>query len=164
MAHKQMLFHAAAREKVLRGATQLADAVRVTLGPKSVLTGGQVISEDLGVSRPGGGGWRRGRRAHRLGDFEAGAGSAGAADRRELRSGRGVVVARMREGEGAFGYDAATNRYVDLVEGGIIDPVKGVRIALENAVSVASVLLLNEATMTDIPEPRREPSSEPELG
>lgn len=76
----------------------------------------------------------------------------------------GVVVAKMREGEGTYGYDAARDVFVDLVEAGIIDPVKVVRVGLENAVSVASVLLLTEATMTDIPEPRREPAVQPELG
>ena len=65
----------------------------------------------------------------------------------------GVVVARMMEGEGAYGFDAAKNAYVDLIEAGIIDPAKVVRVALENAVSVASLLLLTEATMTEIPEP-----------
>jgi len=64
----------------------------------------------------------------------------------------GVVVARMLESEGNMGFDAARNEYVDLVECGIVDPTKVVRIALENAVSVASVLLLTEATMTEIPE------------
>ncbi len=68
----------------------------------------------------------------------------------------GVVVARMLEGKGNFGFDAARNQYVDLVEEGIIDPTKVVRIALENAVSVASVLLLTEATMTEVPETRKE--------
>jgi len=52
-----------------------------------------------------------------------------------------MVVARMLGGEGNFGFDAARKEYVDLVEAGIIDPAKVVRIALENAVSVASVLL-----------------------
>ena len=66
----------------------------------------------------------------------------------------GVVVSRMREGTGSFGFDAAHGVYVDLIEAGIIDPTKVVRIALENAVSVASVLLLTEATMTDLPEPK----------
>ena len=75
MAHKQVLFHSAAREKVLRGASLLADAV----------------------------------------------------------------------------------------EAGIVDPVKVVRTALENAVSVASVLLLTEATMTEIPEPKRERMAEPDM-
>jgi chaperonin GroEL len=64
----------------------------------------------------------------------------------------GVVVDRMRSGTGHFGYDAARNAYVDLVDAGIIDPIKVVRVALENAVSVASVLLLTEATLTEVPE------------
>ncbi|HYB41633.1 MAG TPA: chaperonin GroEL [Candidatus Methylomirabilis sp.] len=63
----------------------------------------------------------------------------------------GVVVNEMRKGTGQLGFDAARKRYVDLVEAGIIDPTKVVRIALENAVSVASVLLLTEATLTEIP-------------
>jgi len=68
----------------------------------------------------------------------------------------GVVVARMLAGEGNFGFDAARKEYVDLVEAGIIDPAKVVRVGLENAVSVASVLLLTEATMTELPETKKE--------
>jgi chaperonin GroEL len=68
----------------------------------------------------------------------------------------GVVVDRMRSGKGNFGFDAARCEYVDLVEAGIIDPTKVVRIALENAVSVASVLLLAEATLTEKPEEKKE--------
>lgn len=64
----------------------------------------------------------------------------------------GVVVARMLAEPGNIGFDASANCYVDMYEAGIIDPTKVVRIALENAVSVASILLLTEATMTDIPE------------
>ncbi|POA31563.1 MULTISPECIES: chaperonin GroEL [unclassified Pseudomonas] len=64
----------------------------------------------------------------------------------------GVVVARMLAEPGNIGFDASANVYVDMYEAGIIDPTKVVRIALENAVSVASILLLTEATMTDIPE------------
>jgi chaperonin GroEL len=76
----------------------------------------------------------------------------------------GVVVERMRHGEGNLGFDAARKEYVDLVEAGIIDPTKVVRIALENAVSVASLLLLTEATMTEIPEkPREGAPGEPEF-
>jgi chaperonin GroEL len=71
----------------------------------------------------------------------------------------GVVVARMLEGTGNLGFDAAQKRYVDLVEAGIIDPTKVVRIALENAVSVASVLLLTEATMTEIEDTKKETSA-----
>lgn len=66
----------------------------------------------------------------------------------------GVVVNEMRKGTGNYGFDAARGEYVDLMEAGIIDPTKVVRIALENAVSVASVLLLTEATLTEIPEPK----------
>jgi len=76
----------------------------------------------------------------------------------------GVVVARMLGSEGNIGFDAARKEYVDLVEAGIVDPTKVVRIALENAVSVASVLLLSEATMTEIPEPKKERVAEPEMG
>ena len=75
----------------------------------------------------------------------------------------GVVVARMIEGQGNFGFDAARKEYVDLVEAGIIDPTKVVRIALENAVSVASVLLLTEATMTEVPEPASESRAKAEM-
>jgi chaperonin GroEL len=66
----------------------------------------------------------------------------------------GVVVDRMRSGSGNLGFNAARGEYVDLVEAGIIDPTKVVRIALENAVSVAKVLLLTEATLTEVPEPK----------
>lgn len=76
----------------------------------------------------------------------------------------GVVVARMLGSKGNEGFDAARKEYVDLVEAGIIDPAKVVRIALENAVSVASVLLLTEATMTEIPEAKKERLAEPEMG
>ena len=75
----------------------------------------------------------------------------------------GVVVARMLEGTGNYGFDAARNVYVDLAEAGIIDPTKVVRIALENAVSVASVLLLTEATMTEIETPKKEGGAAPEM-
>jgi chaperonin GroEL len=68
----------------------------------------------------------------------------------------------MRSGKGSYGFDAATGNYVDLVEAGIIDPTKVVRVALENAVSVASTLLLTEATITDIPEAKVGPGQFPE--
>lgn len=66
----------------------------------------------------------------------------------------GVVVERMRAGQGNHGFDAARGEYVDLVGAGIVDPTKVVRVALENAVSVAGVLLLTEATLTEMPEPK----------
>jgi chaperonin GroEL len=68
----------------------------------------------------------------------------------------GVVVDRMICGKGNYGFDAARGEYVDLVEAGIIDPTKVVRVALENAVSVASVLLLAEATLTEKPEEKKQ--------
>jgi chaperonin GroEL len=71
----------------------------------------------------------------------------------------GVVVERMRTGTGNLGFDAARRQYVDLVESGIIDPTKVIRIALENAVSAASLLLLAEAVMTEVPEKKEEPAA-----
>ncbi|MFN7542728.1 MAG: chaperonin GroEL [Acidobacteriota bacterium] len=68
----------------------------------------------------------------------------------------GVVVDRMRKGSGSFGFDAAKGEYVDLMGAGIIDATKVVRIGLENAISVASTLLLAEATLTEVPERKRE--------
>ena len=65
----------------------------------------------------------------------------------------GVVVDHVRSAEGNMGFDAARGEYVDLVAAGIIDPTKVVRIALENAVSVAGILLLTDATLTAIDEP-----------
>jgi len=76
----------------------------------------------------------------------------------------GVVVHRMISSTGPVGFDAARKEYVDLFEAGIVDPTKVVRIALENAVSVASVLLLTEATMTEVPEKEKAPPMEaPEM-
>jgi chaperonin GroEL len=74
----------------------------------------------------------------------------------------GVVVEKMRGGTGNFGFDAAAGTYGDLAEAGIIDPTKVVRLALEHAVSVAGVLLLAEATMTEVREdkPERGPGEE----
>jgi chaperonin GroEL len=75
----------------------------------------------------------------------------------------GVVVDQMRRGSGNYGFDASTAQYVDLVAAGIIDPTKVVRIALENAVSVASVLLLTEATLTEVPESKPNAAPSPAL-
>ncbi len=64
----------------------------------------------------------------------------------------GVVVERMRTGPETVGFDAARGLYVDLIEAGIVDATKVVRVALENAVSVAGVVLLTEATLTEVPD------------
>ncbi|CAG1770493.1 partial 60 kDa chaperonin, partial [uncultured bacterium] len=68
----------------------------------------------------------------------------------------GVVVDRVRNAAGHMGFDAATGQYVDMIAAGIIDPTKVVRVALENAVSIAGTLLRSEATITDVPEPKEE--------
>jgi chaperonin GroEL len=75
----------------------------------------------------------------------------------------GVVVERLRSGTGTEGFDAATGEYVDLIEAGIIDPTKVVRMALENAISVAGILLLAEGTLTELEEPAAERGPMPEM-
>jgi chaperonin GroEL len=66
----------------------------------------------------------------------------------------GPVSSSCRSGSDNLGFDAARGEYCDLIEAGIIDPTKVVRVALENAVSVAGVLLLTDATLTELPEPK----------
>jgi chaperonin GroEL len=60
-----------------------------------------------------------------------------------------VVVAKVAEGKGNFGYNAASGEYVDMVENGVIDPTKVTRTALQNAASIAGLLLTTEATVSD---------------
>jgi len=62
-----------------------------------------------------------------------------------------VVVNQVREGKGSFGYNVATNQYEDLVAAGVIDPTKVVRVALQNAASVASLMLTTEAMIAEPP-------------
>jgi chaperonin GroEL len=68
-----------------------------------------------------------------------------------------VTVAKVKDGSGNFGYNAETGEYGDLVAQGIIDPTKVVRIALQNASSIAGLLLTTEATVTEVPEPKKKP-------
>ncbi len=63
-----------------------------------------------------------------------------------------VVIAKVLEGKKDFGYDAKSDKYVDMLEAGIIDPKKVTRIALENAASVAGMILTTECALTDIKE------------
>ena len=63
-----------------------------------------------------------------------------------------IVVAKVREGEGGFGYNAQTDIYENLVKAGVIDPTKVVRSALQNAASIASLLLTTEAVVVERPE------------
>ena len=64
-----------------------------------------------------------------------------------------VIVNKIREGEGDFGYNARTDEYVNMFEAGVIDPTKVSRVALENAASVAGMFLTTECAIADIPEP-----------
>ncbi len=68
-----------------------------------------------------------------------------------------VVVDNVRSGKDAYGYDALLYRYVDMFEAGIVDPAKVTRSALENAASVASMLLTTEAAVVDVPEEKSAP-------
>ena len=102
---------------------------------------------------------------HLLAPLPSGERSRGAS-----RAGEGAVQRSILEAVGIIPVplpprrpDAARREYVDLVAAGIIDPTKVVRIGLENAVSVASVLLLSEVIMTEIPESKREHRPEPEM-
>jgi chaperonin GroEL len=69
------------------------------------------------------------------------------------REGSVVVDAVRKNTDPAYGYDAQEDRYVNMLEAGIIDPAKVTRSALENAVSIASLILTTESLVTDIPEP-----------
>jgi chaperonin GroEL len=67
-----------------------------------------------------------------------------------------IVVDKVRNGKGAFGFNAATETYEDLMKAGVIDPTKVVRTALQNAASVASLLLTTEAMVAEKPEEKKE--------
>ena len=67
-----------------------------------------------------------------------------------------IVIEKVKNGKGAFGFNAATEEYVDLVKAGVIDPTKVVRSALQNAASVASLLLTTEAMVAEKPSEKHE--------
>ncbi|RTE54370.1 chaperonin GroEL [Arenibacter aquaticus] len=73
-----------------------------------------------------------------------------------------VVVAKVLEGKGDYGYDAKSEKYVEMIKAGIIDPKKVTRIALENAASVAGMILTTECALTDIKEDT--PAAAPPMG
>ncbi|MCQ2403888.1 MAG: chaperonin GroEL [Lentisphaeria bacterium] len=76
-----------------------------------------------------------------------------------------IVVMKVKEGKGTEGFDAANNEYVDMLTAGIIDPKKVTRCALQNASSVAGLLLTTECMITDIPEKKTEaPAGAPGMG
>jgi chaperonin GroEL len=63
-----------------------------------------------------------------------------------------VVVQRVIDGEGNFGYNAATDQYGDLVKMGVLDPCKVTRTALQNAASIASLILTTDCMIAQVPE------------
>ncbi|MGD8697535.1 MAG: TCP-1/cpn60 chaperonin family protein, partial [Gammaproteobacteria bacterium] len=67
-----------------------------------------------------------------------------------------VVLNKVREGEGNFGYNAASGEYGDMLEMGILDPTKVTRLALQNATSVAGLLLTTEAMVAEVPREEKE--------
>ena len=75
-----------------------------------------------------------------------------------------VVVQKVKEGKGAFGYNAREDQYEDLIAAGIIDPTKVTRLALENAASIAGLLLTTEAVVSDMPEEKGDMPSMPSGG
>ncbi len=73
-----------------------------------------------------------------------------------------IVVQKVKEAKDAnYGYNAATDTYEDLVKAGVIDPTKVVRSALQNASSIASLLLTTEAMVADIPEEKKDSAGGP---
>ena len=72
-----------------------------------------------------------------------------------------IVVQKVLENDGAFGFNALTNKYEDLMKAGIIDPTKVVRTALQNAASVASLLITTDALVGEIPEKKKKAAPAP---
>ncbi len=75
-----------------------------------------------------------------------------------------VVVQKVREGKGDFGYNARTDKYENLMKAGIIDPTKVTRVALENAASVASMFLTTECVLVEKKEENPAPAMNPGMG
>jgi len=72
-----------------------------------------------------------------------------------------IVLDRIKNGKGAFGFNAATEEFEDLMKAGIVDPTKVVRTALQNAASVAGLLLTTEAMVAEKPEDKKAPAMPP---
>jgi chaperonin GroEL len=72
-----------------------------------------------------------------------------------------VVVQKVKESKGNFGFNAETGKYEDLMDAGIIDPTKVARFALQNASSVAGLLLTTEAMVAEKPEKKKAPAGPP---
>ncbi|HDM75424.1 MAG TPA: chaperonin GroEL [Deltaproteobacteria bacterium] len=75
-----------------------------------------------------------------------------------------IIVEKVKAGEGAFGYNAQTGELCDMMEAGIIDPTKVTRIAVQNAASVAGLMITTEAMVAEIPEEKEEMPAMPPGG
>ena len=75
-----------------------------------------------------------------------------------------IIVAQIKDGKGDEGFNAATETFEDLVKAGVIDPAKVVRNALQNASSIASLLLTTEALVSEIPEEKKDAPAMPHGG
>ncbi len=75
-----------------------------------------------------------------------------------------LIVENVRNGKGAYGYNVATGEYTDLVKAGVLDPAKVTRSALQNAASIAGLLLITECMVTEIPEKKEAPMPNPGMG
>jgi chaperonin GroEL len=69
-----------------------------------------------------------------------------------------IVVQEVKSRKGAEGYNVATGEYVDLLKAGVVDPTKVTRSALQNASSIAGLLLTTEAVVTELPEKEKAPA------
>jgi len=75
-----------------------------------------------------------------------------------------VMVQKVEEAKGAMGLNAATGEIVDLIKEGVIDPAKVTRAAIQNAASIAALLLTTEALVVDMPEPEGAGGGMPDMG
>ena len=75
-----------------------------------------------------------------------------------------VVIEEIKKHDGNFGYNDRTNKYEDLVASGIIDPTKVTRSAIQNAASIAALILTTEAVVAEIPEKKDEHAHMPNMG
>jgi len=72
-----------------------------------------------------------------------------------------LIVENVKQGKGAYGYNVATREYTDLIKDGVLDPAKVARSALQNAASIAGLLLTTECMVTEIPEKKEAPAGGP---
>ena len=75
-----------------------------------------------------------------------------------------VIVQKVKEGKGDYGYNAQTNKFENLFQTGVIDPTKVTRVALENAASIAGLILTTECVITEKKEDKPVPMGNPGMG